>query len=148
MSGPAPITALPLQRNTYGYSSRPIVDFMAIGDALLIKNEVGCGRKADLQDDRPKPPLGKNQLLFRNVRNNGVEPIKANSGMRFGVNGTLVSSEEFRDTQRQWIKYRNATENFYRAVMGGDPKAIRSLLTSKRNEDLVLLKEYITDWRE
>jgi len=32
--------------------------------------------------------------------------------------------------------------------MGGDPKAIRSLLTSKRNEDLVLLKEYITDWRE
>lgn len=70
--------------------------------------------------------------------------IEKNSDLSMGLNASMVSLEEFRDTQRQWIKYRNAMEKFYQSVTGDDPNNMRSLMTRKRNEDLASLKRLIT----
>src|SRR5690554_3329178 len=69
--------------------------------------------------------------------------IEKNSDLSMGLNASMVSLEEFRDTQRQWIKYRNAMEKFYQSVTGDDPNNMRSLMTRKRNEDLASLKRLI-----
>ncbi|WP_431474617.1 lysozyme inhibitor LprI family protein [Marinobacter sp. KM021] len=70
--------------------------------------------------------------------------IEANPDLDMGLNSTMVSLSDFRNTQRQWIKYRDAMEQFFHSATGKSTKKIRGFLTHKRNEDLISLKNYIS----
>ncbi len=74
--------------------------------------------------------------------------ISENQNVRIGVNTSVVSTEAFRNTQRQWIRYRDSVDEFFKSIHEKDTKVIPALLTSRRNEELATLKESILEYKE
>lgn len=78
--------------DSYAESGQSNVGFIAFRDALVLECEVGFGRKANVQADRPTLPPGEIPPLFRMIRSNGAEPPveisfkrRLNSGLKFGL---------------------------------------------------------------
>ncbi|MCE0760984.1 hypothetical protein LWH94_17530 [Marinobacter sp. G11] len=117
--------------------SRQLNDFIALASDII--NQEIEGTTSGLAEEDEKLNKLYSELLLL---------IAENQHVRIGVNTSMVSTEAFRNTQRQWMRYRDSLDAFFQSIDGNNGDVVHALLTSNRNEELATLKESVIAYKE